>query len=425
MVRRGFAHYAEVKEHNKSRILRTISSAPTTRIDLARTTGLSPATITALVKELMAAGLVRESEALESMGGRRPVLLEFNPDARRAVGLSISQKRIQAAVVNLDGTILQFRERPLDSTFVDRVMEELVDLTRTVVREAQVEWDRVAGVGVAVPGTVDSGEGTVLLSTVMGWRELPLGRMLTQALAKPVRVQRNGNAAALAEAYFGRSEVQTDLLYLNLSTGIGAGIVLQGSLYAGLAGRAGEAGHMVLDPNGPVCLCGNRGCLEALASGPAIAARAAEAARAGQSPRLLELAKGEPAALTAREVAQAAREGDPVAVALLEQTGRWIGLAIAGLVNLLDIRAVALGGGLSQAGEVLLQPIVKSAREAVLPFEGTPLTIWPSALWPRAGVIGAATLVIEEVLRHGEMEVRQTGRSSRSMHQSHHMEGKT
>lgn len=411
MSRRGFAHYIEVKEHNKSRILRTISAAPTTRVDLVQLTGLSPATITTLVKELMAAGLVRETAPLESMGGRRPILLEFNPDARRAVGLSISQKRLQAAVVNLDGTIVHFGERPLESTEVGTVLADLVDLTRSVVAEAGVDWGQVPGIGVAVPGTVDSGEGVVLLSTVMGWRDLPLGSLLTQELAKPVRVQRNGNAAALAEAYFGRSEVQTDLLYLNLSTGIGAGILIHGNIYTGTGGRAGEAGHMVLDPRGPVCKCGNRGCLEALASGPAIAARAAEAVRAGRSPRLEALAEGDLENLTARQVARAAREGDPEARAILEEAGNWIGLAIAGLVNLLDLRSVALGGGLIQAGDLLLQPIIKRVREAVLPFEGAPLAIWPSGLWPRGGVIGAATLVIEEVLRHTDMEVKPKARS--------------
>lgn len=410
MVKRGFAHYIEVKEHNKSRILRTVSAAPTTRVDLVQQTGLSAATITSLVKELLAAGLVRESQALESMGGRRPMLLEFNPDARRAVGLSLSRRRVQAALLNLDGRIVHLKERPLQTTAVAPTIAELVDLTRTVVAEAAVDWERVSGVGVAIPGIVDSDAGLVRLSTVMDWRDLPLGPLLAAELAKPVRVQRNGNAAALAEAYFGRKEVQTDLLYLNLSTGIGAGILLHGSLYTGPSGRAGEAGHMVLDPSGPLCKCGNRGCLEALASGPAIAAKAAQAVRAGRSSHMAELAGGDLQSLTAKQVAQAAQAGDPEARAILEEAGSWIGLAIAGLVNLLDLRSVALGGGLTQAGELLLQPIIKRAREAVLPSEGAPLTIWPSALWPKAGVIGAATLVIEEVLRHTEMEVRPKGR---------------
>lgn len=411
MAGRGFAHYVEVKEHNKSRILRTISTAPTTRTDLARITGLSPATITSLVKELVGAGLVRETDNLESMGGRRPILLEFNPDARRAVGISISKQRLQAAVVNLDGTVVYLLERAIPSTDAALVVEQMAALTRAVVDAAGAEWERIAGIGVAVPGIVASGDGVVRLSTVMGWRDLPLGAQLAEALGKPVRVQRNGNAAALAEAYFGQSEVRTDLIYLNLSTGIGAGIILQGSLYTGVAERAGEAGHMVLNPTGPVCKCGNRGCLEALASGPAIAAQAAEAIRAGRSPLMLRLAGGEPEAITAKAVAAAASQGDEAARCILEEAGNWIGLAIAGLANLLDIRTIALGGGLSQAGDVLLQPIIRRAREAVLPFEGDPLVIRPSGLWPWAGVMGAATLVIEEVLRHTEMEVEPGWRS--------------
>lgn len=411
MVHHHFAHYLDVKFHNKSRILRTISAGPVTRVDLARITGLSPATITTLVKELLAAGLVVETQALESMGGRPPILLEFNPDARRAIGLSVDSKRIQAAVVNLAGAIVHLREESLHSTDPQQLLPQVANLVRTLVAEAGLEWDWVAGVGVAVPGIVDPKQGVVRLSTVLGWREVPLGPELSALLGKPVLVQRNGNAAALAEAYFGKSEIQPNLLYLRLSSGIGAALVAGGSVYTGTTGRAGEVGHMVLDPDGPLCRCGNRGCLEALASARAITGRALEQIQAGRGRRMLELAGGDPEALTVAHVIQAAQEGDPEAGALLEEAGRWIGLAIAGLVNFTDIHAVVLDGELSQAGETLLQPVRETAMKAVLPSDGARLQIWPSSLWPRAGVIGAATLIIEEVLRFMETEVKPRKRS--------------
>lgn len=405
MTIRRLPHYAEVKGQNKSRILRALSAAPSTRVDLARSVGLSPATITSLVRELMAEGLVQETGSLESIGGRRPVVLEFNPGARRAVGLSIAEHRLQAVVVNLDGKILHFAERPVETSEPGIIVDQLEHLAREVVAGAGIDWDRVAGVGVAVPGAVDSEQGVVLLTTVMGWRNLPLGSLLSERLQRPVMVQRNGNAAALAEAYFGQGEVQPNLLYLNLGTGIGAGIILDGVIYSGVTGRAGEAGHMVVDPNGPVCRCGNRGCLEAVASGPAVAERAREAVRQGRGDVILRLAGGVPANITAETVAEAARNGDATAVAIMEDTGRWIGLVIAGLVNLMDIHMVVLGGGLSQAGPVLLDPIVGKAKAGVLQVQGPALRIRPSTLWPRAGVMGAATLVVEQVLRHTEKEV--------------------
>lgn len=253
--------------------------------------------------------------------------------------------------------------------------------------------ERPAAVGVSFGGPVR--EGVVLLSHhVPGWEDFPLAEWLRGRLGAPAVVENDANAAALGEWRHGAGRGTRCFLYVTVSTGIGGGIVIHGEIYRGADGLAGEIGHMVVDPGGPRCTCGRRGCLEALASGPAIAARARELLasrrRSGEGRALLGLVGGDPSRISAREVALAAARGDPLASEVLREAGEALGFGIAQAITLLNPERIALGGGVIKAGE----PFLRSVREAAerYAFPGARVDIAVAELGDDAPLWGAAAL---------------------------------
>src|SRR5690554_3701131 len=198
---RDLSHYEQVKVANQSKLLRVLCQKPATRSELAKLTGLSPATVTNLTKELIAQGLVDESRTLESVGGRPPVLLEFNSNAGKVIGVRISRTRVQAALVNLGADALAWEEQRLPEHSPEAVLQVVVDVVRKLCVENRVHLEELVGIGVAVPGIVQEDTGVVRLSTFLQWREVSVGSQLEAVLGVPVLVQRNGNASALAECH--------------------------------------------------------------------------------------------------------------------------------------------------------------------------------------------------------------------------------
>lgn len=390
------SHYDQVKVANQSKLLRILCGKPATRSELARLTGLSPATVSNLTKDLIEQGLVDETKRLESVGGRPPVLLEFNSNAGKVMGIRVSRSRLRAGLVNLGGEDLAWREQPLVGSSPQAVLEGITKLVLEMCAAAGLNLEELVGVGVAIPGIVQEEEGLVRFSTFLDWQEVPLGVQLQKKLGVPVFLQRNGNASAFAECQYGNGSQSQDLLYVHLGDGIGAGIVLDGQIYSGRTGRAGEIGHNIVDPHGPVCRCGKRGCLEALASGRALAMQGEELARLGGSPLLQSLDT-----ITPGDVIAAAQGGETPAQRLLDTAGQYIGTAVAGIVNLLDVAEVVLGGDLLEAGEFLLKPFTSSFHAALLPLRVPEVKIRVSQLGSQAGVLGAAAVVIHQFLSKG------------------------
>ncbi len=399
MRSRRVSHYDQVRVTNQSKILRILGKTPSTRRELAKITGLSPAAVTNLTRELIGLGLVKETDRLESVGGRPPILLEFNPDAGRVIGVGLSRTKLQAALVNLGGEAHGLLERTLPSQSPEVVTECIAAAVREICDKFSTDLNELVGIGVAVPGIVDDKKGLVRLSTVLDWRQVHLGEDLENILGVPVSVQRNGNAAALAESFFGSDELLPELLYIHLGDGIGAGIIFDGRIYSGRSGRAGEIGHNIVDPHGPLCLCGNRGCLEAVASGRALVKQAQDLAAEGKCPALQRAFHR--SELTCLKVIEAAKKGDPACRKFLNTAGNYIGQAIASLINLLDINTVVLGGDLTEAGDLLLKPLQANFKEALLQFEPVDVTIKTSVLGSKAGVLGAASVVVQQFLSKG------------------------
>jgi glucokinase-like ROK family protein len=280
------------------------------------------------------------------------------------------------------------------STDPEDVVEAIIEGVNEI--RGQVDSSRILGVGIGVAGTVSVGTGTVALAVNLGWADVPLRELIEQRSNLPVAVANRCKAEALAEKWHGAGQEVNDLVYVRLGTGIGAAFVHQGELFLGHS-YAGEVGHCTIYPDGPKCACGNRGCLETLASGPALARHARERVRAGAKSLLREMTHGQLEQITAKTVEDAARQGDRLAREVLAETGAYLGIAIGTLINLYNPQMIVLGGPVSRAGSFLLDPLREEAerRSLNLLFEDVRFEL--SQLGHDAGPIGAATMISRQL----------------------------
>ncbi len=295
--------------------------------------------------------------------------------------------------------IQQARCRTGEASGAEGQIADMLELVDGLLA-AMPQGVRLTGAGVSFGGPVEAATGTVLQSHhVPGWDGLPLASRLSHRLGLPVLVENDANAVALGELLYGAGRGAVDLVYMTISTGIGGGVILGGELWRGHRGLAGEVGHMVVRPDGPLCTCGNYGCLEALASGLSIARRAREALASGAGSELLALAEGDPQSITAELVFRAARGGDEVAQSVIAAVATDLGLGIAMLCSILDPARVILGGGVAKAGEQLLAPVRESFRRHAFPMLVDRVEIVRAAAIDEGGLLGAAALVARAAAR--------------------------
>jgi glucokinase len=309
-----------------------------------------------------------------------------------AIGVDLGGTKIAAGVVDEGGTILA--RRRIETIAAD-ASAVLAGITK-VVGELHAAAPAAVGVGVGAAGLVDSVRGVVLSAPNIALHDLHLGAMLTDRVGMPVLVDNDANVAALGEARFGAGKGVADQVMVTVGTGIGGGFVLDGRLYRGAHGFGAEVGHMVVDPNGATCACGNVGCWETVASGSALGRRAREAAGRPEARALVDVAGGDPGSITGETVGDAVLAGDPFARALVADAGRWLGLGLANLVNLLDPDLLVVGGGVAAGlGELLLEPARAAMGGYVIgPGRALPPVV-QALLGNDAGLVGAATLALE------------------------------
>lgn len=318
---------------------------------------------------------------------------------RPAVGIDLGGTKIHTVVATPDGEVLGEDRRPtLASEGPDAVLGRLIASIRRSLASAGPPSGEIAGVGISSPGPCDPRRGVVTNApNLPGWHEIPIVRIVSEQLGVPALLENDANAACYGEFRFGAGRGHQHIIYVTLGTGIGGGIIIDGKIYEGASGAAGEVGHIIIDQDGPPCNCGGRGCLEALASGPAIA-RAAEAAiAAGRSPALAQIAAG--TSLTPELVLEAAEGGDAVAREVIEGAGYQLGLGLVSLLNCFDPQALILGGGLLGLGDLYLGPAVRLARERAFAQIVADVTITTATLGERAGALGAAALVMDTPIR--------------------------
>ena len=387
MARTEYGSLGSLRDHNRRRVVEELQRRGTaSRADLARITGLSRSTISSLVGELQESGVVVETEtandgdAGRSHGqGRPPVLLTLDRRAGALVGIDFGHADVRVAVADLSRTILAERRRDMDVDHAGtKALDAAAELVHAVLDEAGVPRDKVLGAGMGVAGPVDHEADIVHRSAILpSWGDIRPGAEMHKRLGIPVFIENDANLGAMAEVAMGAAKGVDDAVYLMIAAGIGAGIVVGGQIIHGAAGTAGELGHVLLDDNGPICRCGNRGCLETLAAGPAIV-------------ELLQRTHGP--SLTLDAVLELVEQEDPGALRAVADAGRAVGRALAALVNVLNPEVIVIGGELAAAGDAILDPIRAAIARYAIPSAADDVRVVPSPLGGRAEVLGALIL---------------------------------
>jgi glucokinase len=309
------------------------------------------------------------------------------------LGIDIGGTKLAAGVVDADGRMLERGEMPtLAYEGLEPVLERIVGLGRELLARAAAQKEPVQRIGIGCAGPVDLKAGKVFdPPNLPGWSDVSLVRHIESALGLPAILENDANAAALGEFRYGAGRGVRSLFYFTVSTGIGGGIILDGKVWHGLKDAAGEAGHMTVCPDGPVCGCGNRGCLEAMASGPSIARRAREAVAAGRLTRLREVP-----VVTSADVVRLAQEGDAVAREVWEAAVKYLGIGVASVITVLAPERIVLGGGVTRAGDFLFEPLRVEVRRRVKLMPVESVLVLPAALGPDVGILGAAAVAMGE-----------------------------
>jgi glucokinase-like ROK family protein len=364
--------------HMRGRNLAVILSAlqqstPISRSGLARLTGLHKASITSLINQLEGSGFIRELELIPSENAGRPATgLGLNPDAGSIISVEIGVDYISAIVTDFTTRILwrhhEDADSPMDQNAILSQSFEIAEEARLV---AQALPGRLFGIAWGVPGLVNVETGTLLFAPNLGWADVPFRDLVTAKFDIPTHVDNEAKLAALGEATFGTARSFDYVIYVSSGIGIGGGIVIDGQVISGASGFAGEIGHMTVDPEGFACNCGNHGCWETLASEWALFRRIREAIDSRQPTSLSGALSSESNLLTVPIIVDAAREGDSIALNALRETGQWLGIGIANLINGFNPHGIVLGGNLSLAHEFLMPEIQDVVKQRAAVYRAT------------------------------------------------------
>lgn len=383
------------------------------RTDLAEEMGLTRAAVTIIVNDLISNGIIVETESRTTASGRPPVVLEINPNHGLVAAIDMGAMHLGVALGDFSARILEevevsFRiddgpEKCLKEA--DRVLEEMLE-------KRGLSSADLSGIGVGVPGPVIADQGMVMAPPIMpGWDRFPIRATLEKQWKTSITLNNDAELGALGEWAYGAGRGEKNLAFIKVGSGIGAGIMIHQQIYGGTTGSAGEIGHLTVDENGPLCMCGNYGCLEAFAGGHAIASQARKLVASGKRTLLSEKSFD---ALTAHDVAEAARRGDLPAQEILKRSGTYIGIAIAGLINLMNPSTVIIGGGVAQVGDLLTAPIRQAVRERSLRASEHGVKITTAMLGRRSSLIGALVQAINIAI-HDTIERRTQGTKNQSL----------
>ncbi|GAA1714011.1 ROK family transcriptional regulator [Isoptericola hypogeus] len=370
---------SSLREANRARVVDAVKRhGGLTQVELTGATGLSPATVSTIVKELVGAELVEVRGTIRS--GRRAQLVTLAHRVGLVAGVLVGTRHLTVAIADVSHEVLAEQVLPLPDehradTSLDRAALLVVDLLDRV----GAGLDEVLGIGIGLPAPVDASSGQVTVRGILrGWDGVPVAQVLEKRLARPVYVDNDANLGALAESTVGAARDVHDALYVRAGHGVGAGIVLGGRVHRGVAGTAGEIGHVQVDPGGNICPCGSRGCLDTVVGDRA----------------LLEPLRASHGRLTLRDVVRLANDDDPGCREIVADAGTVIGGVVAGLATSLNPELVVVGGALAETGEVLLGPLRDALRRRTLLQQVSPLDVVPAQLGTRAELEGALALAL-------------------------------
>lgn len=369
-----------MKSVNKSIILNKIRlSEPISRAQIAKETSLTPPTVSSIVKELIAQGIVRESTLGSSSGGRRPTMLHIHKNGFYVIGVDAGPERVECILTDLTGTIYERAASKLDTPITND--QFLAVLIATIKRVFQAQ-DKIIGIGIAMHGVVDVDTGTSLVAPILNLKNIPIKSVIEEEFNITVKVENDARAFALGESWFGGHEAFESMVAVNIGRGVGAGVVINGKLYHGAQGIAGEFGHMTIDINGDICECGNQGCLQTFVSGAAIAKRAGKQFSAD---------------LTAKEVYESALNGNQAYADLLVETGKMIGIGLANLIHLFNPSKIVLGGGVMKSERFIMPALLETVKQKVLTNKAKETVVTVTRLGEDATILGAVALLLIEI----------------------------
>jgi len=373
-----------IRSINRSILLNAIKTqGAISRADLAHKSGLSPATVTAITGDLISEGLVIEKETGDSSGGRPPILLALNPRGGFVIGVKLMEDHAVGALTDLNATVYHKDTVDFSDESLDSIVDALVNLVNRLIRMSDVRKKQLLGVGVGLAGVIDSTQGVLRQSPFFGWKNVPLRDLLETRLKVPIHIDNDVNTLTLGEKWLGNGLPVDDFIVITIGRGIGMGIVINGQIYRGKGGGAGEFGHTVIDPKGPLCSCGKHGCLESFLSDRALIDRAHVEVAADVK--------------DIDDLVKRAAAGNAAAANVLSDAGRLLGRSLANVVNILDPKLILVSGEGVGMGPLFFSGLQASFHENVMPglADDTEIRVtpWGDDVWARA----AASVVIGDI----------------------------
>lgn len=386
---------------NKSDVLSIIRNrGPINRAEISKITGLSIPTIMKLADEFIRNGLVRETGKRASTGGKPPKLLKLISNSHYIVGVDVGTTHIEVIMMDLSASIVSKFVKPTKANAApENVVSNIIHMIKVAIDQSNIDVQKILGIGIGIPGILDLANGKVLYSPDLNWENVDIVLPIKREFGLPVMMDNVTRCMAVGEKLFGVGKQFGNFMCINLGYGIGSAVIIEDELYRGNTGTSGEFGHTTMEKDGPLCDCGNHGCLEALSSANAIA-KAAKKEVLSRPSLIMDLAERDVNKIEAKTVFDAAKQGDALATEIVNAALNYLGTAIAGAINLLDPQAVILEGGMSRAGDILLSKVKQAVKQRQMKYTGSKTEILISQL-EDAAAVGAAALIVNKFLNNG------------------------
>jgi predicted NBD/HSP70 family sugar kinase len=382
---------------SKSAILQALRlHGAVSRVHLASITGLSRAAVSTAISDLLELKLVRETEVLQSTGGRPATALELAPSSHAIIGADYTNQGWTVGAFDLLGNVIHSTKISVDAASAETAISRLAEEIRDLISNIDITVLSVLGLG--MPGLIDSKTGVVQSAADLGWSNVAIGQMMNDRIGWPTVVLNRHKARGLAESRFGSGRNWNEMIYVGVGSGIAAGLFYNQHLIPGSMGGAGELGHITIDPGGPLCLCGNNGCLQLLAAGPAMEQEFRKHLRAGAGSQLFTNKSIDLQLLKAEEICAAADRGDEAALTAVNKAATYLGISLATIVNLFNPQGIVLGGPIPKAGSIYVQTAEKIMRQRAM----SPLTakteVRTATISDLGGALGAANYALDKHL---------------------------
>ncbi|MBA9028715.1 ROK family transcriptional regulator [Peribacillus huizhouensis] len=384
-----------MKSLNRSVILNTIrKKGGISRADIAKTTKLTPPTVSNLVKELLETEMIIETSLGVSSGGRKPTLLTLNSDMFHVIGLDIGSHHLKIILTDINGRIRKKQIHPIpDSITNEGLLDLMITSIYAIQKNEQIDRNKIIGIGIGMHGIVDVDQGVSVFAPNLKLKNIGIKDALEKEFQMVVQIENDARAMSLGELWFGNGHGDDSIVCINVGRGIGAGIIINGQVFRGEHYISGEIGHMAIDLNGPKCTCGNYGCLQTFASGPAIVESLKKELKLGES-SILSNKENE---IDGEVIYQAALAGDLLSKNILNKAGRYLGVGVTNLIHTVNPKRIVISGGVSNAKEFILESVKKTIEQRALTDSAKQTEVIISKFGADATVMGAIALILAQL----------------------------